>query len=639
MIKPGTLISDRYQIIEEIGTGGMSVVYKARCTKLERNVAIKVLRDEYCHDEAFVKRFRVEAQSAASLSHNNIVNIYDVGNDNKIHYIVMELLEGQTLKSYIREKGKLSDRETLKIAAAIASAIAHAHVNHIIHRDIKPQNIIITNDGKVKVADFGIARIATDATITVSDMAQGSVHYIAPEQARGGFCDEKSDLYALGITMFEMATGNLPFEGETPVSVALKHIHDPLPQPSSLNPQIGAGLEQIILKATQKKPEMRYQSAELMLQDISKTQDTPNGKIAPSKPFSDDSPTIVMNNQDVDRLRQEPKRAAKSASGSDKAAVAMGIAAAVVLAAIMFFVGYNMFKPEVPIVPETWQIPNVVGMELDDAQDAITEAGMTSAAEEFQYSSDQDEDHIISQSQSGTLEKVADEIPEIILVVSKGIERFEIPDVINMQFDEAEKTLRNADFMPVREMAFSEDIPLGTVISQNPSGNTSADKNTSVTIIVSAGKEVVLVPMPDIIEMTEAAGISKLESVGLNVGAVSYSSNDVVAQGNIITTSVSVGKELEAGYVVDLVVSSGKGTVTKKITINDLLTAEQDNGQVEVRVTLDGEDTKVLFSQTVVHLDFPITLSVEGKTSGTVEVFLNGEISFSNTIYFVEETN
>lgn len=266
MLNQGTYLQDRYEILGRIGSGGMSVVYKAKCHTLDRLVAIKVLKEEFASDENFVSKFKMEAQAAARLSHPNIVNVYDVVDEGNLHYIVMELIEGITLKSYIEKRGFLENKEAIGIAIQVAQGIAAAHEQHIIHRDIKPQNMIISRDGNVKVADFGIARAVSSQTMNAT--AVGSVHYISPEQARGGYCDERSDIYSFGITMYEMVTGRVPFEGDNTVAVALAHLETPITPPSQLNPVVSSGLEQIILKCTQKKPDRRYSSIGDVITDL-----------------------------------------------------------------------------------------------------------------------------------------------------------------------------------------------------------------------------------------------------------------------------------------------------------------------------------------------------------------------------------
>lgn len=641
MIKTGMLINDRYEIIEKIGTGGMSEVFKAKCTKLNRFVAIKILRDEYCLDEAFVKRFKAEAQSAASLSHSNIVNIYDVGNENKVHFIVMEYLEGKTLKEHIKENGILEDAETMKIAACIASALDHAHANHIIHRDIKPQNIIITNDGKVKVADFGIARIASESTIAVSDVTTGSVHYIAPEQARGGYCDEKSDIYSLGITMYEMVTGQMPYVADSAVSVALKHIHDRLPQPSEKNPNLSRALEQIILKATQKKPEMRYTSAGKLLEDLKKAQDFPSEEFVSINKFEDDSPTLTISTADFEHLRKESDKNHEQEFEKDKkmnkVAIVLGVLCAVVLVGSIFMVAYNFwFKNHQPLTAKEIEIPSVVGLTLENAKARLDEKKIRYNEATYEFSKDQPENCVISQSKSGLVPIEKDKEIIIDLVVSKGQDAAEVPDITNLTFDEAEKILRDNGFKPSRKMEKHDVVPLGEVIRQEPEGKQLAALDSTVTIYVSEGKEKVTVEMPDITLLSEEEGTKLLEDKGLKVGNVTYANNDVVKKGQIITTSVSVGKEIEEGYVVNLVVSTGKSNASKRVEINDLLPAGVESGLLEVNLILpNGQNTSV-YSKIVTKADFPVIVNVQGAGKAVVEVYLDGSKEYANTINFDE---
>lgn len=305
MIKPGMFISDRYEIIDKVGTGGMADVYKARCHRLNRFVAIKILKPEFSDDKNFVMKFRAEAQSAAGLSHPNIVNVYDVGEDDGLYYIVMELVEGITLKNFIERKGKLEVKEAVGIAIQIAQGMEAAHDNHIIHRDIKPQNIIISREGKVKVTDFGIAKATTSNTVTST--AMGSVHYISPEQARGGYSDEKSDIYSLGITIYEMLSGKVPYEGESAVAIALAHIQNEAVPLRQIEPSIPISLEQIVQKCMQKKPERRYLCAADLIADLKRAIMSPNENFVKLAPAMDDSPTINLSAEEVNAIKDGAK--------------------------------------------------------------------------------------------------------------------------------------------------------------------------------------------------------------------------------------------------------------------------------------------------------------------------------------------
>jgi serine/threonine-protein kinase len=639
MIKTGMLINDRYQIIEKIGTGGMSEVFKAKCTKLNRFVAIKILRDEFCNDEAFVKRFKAEAQSAASLSHSNIVNIYDVGNENKVHFIVMEYLEGKTLKEHIKEKGFLDDAETMKIAACIASALEHAHANHIIHRDIKPQNIIITNDGKVKVADFGIARIATESTIAVSDVTTGSVHYIAPEQARGGYCDEKSDIYSLGITMYEMVTGEMPYVADSAISVALKHIHDRLPQPGEKNPNLSRALEQIIIKATQKKPEMRYVSAGKLLEDLKKAQDFPSEEFVNINKFEDDSPTLTISTADFEHLRKESDKGIDDEYVNEKKmnkwAIFLGVFSAIILVGVIFLVSYSVWSKNHQPATSEIEIPNVIGKTLEEAKAELDEHSIKYNEPTFEYSSDQPENYIVGQSKTGLISIDKDEELVIDLVVSKGQDAIEVPDVTNLPFDEAEKILRDHNFKSTIERENHDLVPFGEVIRQEPEGNQLAELKSIVTIYVSEGKAKATVKMPAVALLLEEEGVKILKDYGLNVN-VTYAPNDVVKKGQIITSSINVGTEVEEGTSVNLVVSTGKSNVQKRIEINNLLPNDVESGLLEVILVLPNGVNNPLYSKTVTAADFPVILNVQGAGKAIVEVYLDGSKEYANTINFDE---
>ena len=301
MVKDGIFLSNRYEVLSKIGAGGMADVYKGRDCMLNRYVAIKVLKKEYREDENFVRKFRSEAQAAAGLQNPNIVNVYDVGEDRGLYYMVMELVEGITLKEYIQKKGRLSNKEVLSISIQMCTGIEAAHKHEIIHRDIKPQNIIISKEGKVKVTDFGIAKAVSSHTVTSS--AMGSVHYVSPEQARGGFCDAKSDIYSVGITMYEMATGKVPFDGDSTVAVAMKHLQETMTPPSEIVPSVSPALEKIILKCTQKSPERRYQNISLLIQDLKRALVDPDGRFVDMGQAYDDGNTVMISQEEMGRIR------------------------------------------------------------------------------------------------------------------------------------------------------------------------------------------------------------------------------------------------------------------------------------------------------------------------------------------------
>lgn len=634
MLKDGMLVNDRYRIIEKIGTGGMSVVYKARCTKLERFVAIKILKEEFCLNDDFVRRFKVEAQSAASLSHNNIVNIYDVGNDGRMHFIVMELLEGKTLKQYILDKGHLEDEEVLKISACVASALDHAHANHIIHRDIKPHNIMITNNGKVKVADFGIARIATEQTLVVQDTQTGSVHYISPEQARGQVSDEKSDIYSLGITMYEMATGELPFDADSAVSIAIKHIHDELRPPSEKNPAISKGLEQIIIKATQKKANLRYKNAEELLEDLKKAHNFPNEEFVNISSYEDKSPTITMSKDELDAIKETSRSIELDKDKKiDRIVMFFGAALAIVLSAVIFFFIWTNFLKEDPLLEV--QVPDVQGLSLEGGMAQIMTQDMSYNISARQSSSEYENNYIISQSpQAGVMYITEGEKITVNLVISTGEEMFDVPDITGVQYDLAEVTISDAGFLMEKTVENHEFIPLGEIISQDPEGGSSLPKDGVVNVVVSLGPAKEMVTMPDVIGFSEEEAAVKLSDAGLTLGNVTYVKHESVEKGDVITASSTTGSDLEKGYIVNLVVSDGLPISSKKITIPDQLSSNGKTiGQLKV-VMVTAEEEFIIYDETVTIHNFPVDLIIEGEGSARVQVFLDDIKQYETVVYF-----
>lgn len=633
MLQPGIILSNRYEIIEKIGSGGMSIVYKAKCNKLERFVAVKVLREEYCMDEQFVRKFKVEAQAAASLSHHNIVNIYDVGNDKKIYYIIMEYLEGITLKEYIRKNAPLSDKETIKIASAIVSALDHAHANHIIHRDIKPQNIIITKDGVPKVADFGIARVSTEATIVVNNNATGSVHYISPEQARGSYSNEKSDLYSLGITMYEMATGTLPYQAESPVSVALQHIKEELPKPREKNPNISIGLESIIIKATKKNAENRYQSAKELIDDLLIAGDSPN-KTFVNETTEDDSPTILMSDSDMKKIWDESDIEEDKVENKklEKTVVIFGIVSAIIIATVISLFAYKSVINK--LVPNEIAVPEVEGMNLEEATVLLEEQGLIVNVTERKYDDELERDDIIEQSPAK--DSVVNENTVIDLVVSNGIESFEVPDVVNLQFKTAERLINEANLTYNRKLEYHDTIPTGVIIRQYPGAGKTLAKGSEVTIVASLGKEQKKIIVPDVKYMSEDEAIVKLKESGLDVGSISYSNHDQIDKGHVIFQTVNPGEEVIEGHIVDLAISLGKKIVKKKsITVTNILYSAQDNGQLKVVVVSEDKE-EVVFDELVEHEDFPLKIPVTGEGQATVKIYLDNYNEYNYTINFDE---
>lgn len=692
MFEQGMIIQNRYEIIEEVGSGGMSVVYKAKCHVLNRFVAIKVLKPEFSDDKSFVSKFRIEAQSAAGLSHPNIVNVFDVGEENGYYYIVMELVEGITLKEYIQQNGRLPYQTALDFIMQICAGIEVAHEHHTIHRDIKPQNIIVSRNGTLKVTDFGIAKAATSNTIASS--AMGSVHYISPEQARGGYSDERSDIYSLGITLYEMLTGRVPFEGENNVTVALMHIQSEMIPPREYYPDIPVGLEKIVLKATQKKPERRYLTTNAMLADLRKVAMDPNADVgnmgvvmtnnAPTIQISEDELAAIKSSsnqpegismfpvnktsseldeanealeslyndeddylddedEDEDSLFDEEDEDGKKGDLDPKMEkiITIGAIAATVIIAIIIIVAIasvtGAFKKdkktteEPTVTEEIITMIDVVGMEEAEATKALDEAGIAYEIER-EYSDKFEEGLVVSQS---ILEgQTVDEDEKVKIVISKGIEEADVPDVVGKTPDEARTLLTAAGFVVEEDEEYDDEVEAGKIISQTPSGETKAAKGSTVTIVVSKGKEVKVATVPDLKKKTVTEAESALSEVKLKLGNVTQEYSDTIAEGKVIRQSIAAGTEVKEETAVDITISKGKEPKVKTYTatfsgsISNNGYDFEEGEAVYVKLTLKvGDATYEIISDYYQENSFPIQLSglpaIEGLTSK------NGTLSYS----------
>lgn len=647
MIKIGMIIGDRYEILEKIGTGGMSDVYKAKDHKLNRFVAVKVLKQEFSENANFVSKFRIEAQAAAGLMHPNVVNVYDVGEEDGIYYIVMELVEGITLKKYIEKKARLSVKEAISIAIQISMGIEAAHNNHIIHRDIKPQNVIISKEGKVKVTDFGIAKAATSNTITSNVM--GSVHYTSPEQARGGYSDEKSDIYSLGITLFEMLTGRVPFNGETTVAIAIKHIQEELPSPREFVSEIPVSVEQIVFKCCQKSPDRRYQSMGELIVDLKKSLMNPDEDFVKvvdpdeegaTKAVSDREMVSIKKQyrdresmEDAMHLRRERdvKREAASRSNNrrymeepddydtgdeddydpkmEKLTTILAVVAAILIGAIiLFLVGKTLGvfdfggNKEENVQEEVKQIKmiDVVGQDADAVKKALVEVGLTPVIE-YEENSEYAKDIVIRCSVSeGTV------IPsgtEVILTVSAGVEGVEVPNVVGMTEAEAVSTLVNKGFVPNKVDGYDDFIKEGSIISQEPVAGSKAPSGASITIRISKGADTQKKQVPDLMGKDEMTATALLTEAGLEVGTVSEVNNDSVAVGLVCYQSYSVGSYAPEGTKVDINVSLGPIQATYKFVDSIAAPTKEEDPNFKsgtmVTVTVYADDgTQLLSTQT-----------------------------------------
>ena len=594
MVKDGIVLGKRYAVLSKIGAGGMADVYKGRDQMLNRYVAIKVLKKQYKEDENFVRKFRSEAQAAAGLIHPNIVNVYDVGEDRGLNYMVMELVEGITLKEYIERKGRLSHKETISIAIQMCSGIGAAHASGIIHRDIKPQNIIISKDGKVKVTDFGIAKAITSNTVSTN--AMGSVHYTSPEQARGGFSDQRSDIYSIGITLFEMVTGQVPFDGETTVEVAMKHLQQEITPPSELVPDIPYSLEQIILKCTQKSSERRYESTEALIQDLKHSLVDPDGDFVVIPPIGGMTDTVIMTDKDLDDIRNgnddeeydtdeydtdtmygnddndEDYENYESGRGADEVNPHMHkimkiltiVVVAIIVLILVFTVGKaaGVFKSFGGITTQEEEdksgkvtVPDVRGMSEEGARALLNKKRLGI--------------HVVTRKESKKYKagKISKQTPEagekvskhtkVEVVVSSGLvgSKKAIPDVRGMSETEAQNELEEAGFKVTSSFQYDDSVESGKVISTTPEAGTKAEKGSTVTMLVSQGSNKKTVP--DVRGMADATAQSTIKSYGFNVGTVTYDYSDSVEKGMVISQTVEPGTKASAGTSISITVSNG----------------------------------------------------------------------------------
>ena len=657
MIKIGMMIGDRYEILEKIGTGGMSDVYKAKDHKLNRFVAVKVLKQEFAENSNFVSKFRIEAQAAAGLMHPNIVNVYDVGEEGGIHYIVMELVEGITLKKYIEKKARLSVKEAVSIAIQVSMGIEAAHNNHIIHRDIKPQNIIISKEGKVKVTDFGIAKAATSNTITSNVM--GSVHYTSPEQARGGYSDEKSDIYSLGITMFEMLTGRVPFNGETTVAIAIKHIQEELPSPREYISEIPISVEQIVCKCCQKSPDRRYQSMAELVTDLKQSLINPDEDFVKVIDPDAEASTRMITDRDMVQIKKQSERRDSMDEAMrlkkdnrrvyeeeeeeededwdededdedydpkmEKITTILAVVAAVLIGCIVIFlVGrtFGVFRfgadaGDNTVQEETEQVKmiRVVGMHVDDAKRALLELGLTPEIQ-YEVNNVYDEGTVLRASVQDGL--MIDKNTVIVMTVAEGEDGVTVPVVTGKSKEEATSILEKEGFVVNVTESYDASVENGYVISQSPEAETTAPAGSSITIRVSQGAEDTKVRVPNVIGSTEEDATFKLIESGLAVGTVTTTTNaDASLIDKVCYQSYSEGSYVDRGTVIDLKISTGPEEVTYRYSEGITAPTEDPDyhSGMSVNITVTTADgTQLLSTQTS---SFPVAVNYTGIKSAS----------------------
>ena len=688
MLKTGMIIGERYEIVGKIGSGGMADVYKGKDHKLNRYVAIKVLKPEFREDTKFIKKFQTEAQSAAGLTHPNVVNVYDVGNDDGVYYIVMELIEGITLKEYISKKGKLSIKEATSIAIQVSMGLEAAHSHGIVHRDVKPQNIIISTDGKVKVTDFGIARAASSNTI--SSNAMGSVHYSSPEQVRGGYSDEKSDIYSLGITLYEMVTGVVPFDGDTTVAIAIKHLQEEMVPPSTYTPELPYSLERIIEKCTQKSVDRRYRNMGEVIADLKHSLIDPDGDFVKLASLTNGAQTVIISDSELKKIKDNNVVSAPAStpepesirtrnefeddpydesyddgyddderhgihSGLEKAmSIGAWILGAVILCLLILVIGRaagilnfgssgnsdsRNEQSADDQAEDLVEVPDLVGMTEEEAKDALSQLGLgrKKSGEEV---SDQEKGLISSQDPEAG-QKV-EKNTTIYYNVSKGEESLTVPDVTNRTQEDAEQILADMGFVVNVEKVYIDDydtyVDAGYVISTDPEAGTSANSGDQITILVSRGEDWGdSISVPDVVGMTESDAKLALAKFS-NVTVVSEQ-NANVTQGEVFEQSLEAYSYVSPDEPITIKVSSGNtaptATPTPAVSASGSWKCTQQlakpdgyqNGKIrlELMQTVNGEPQVSVIVEGQV-LEFPYQLDITGAPGVT-----------EGTIYLYEE--
>ena len=644
----GKLLDNRYEILEIIGTGGMARVYKARCHRLNRLVAIKILREDLAQDAEFRRRFHDESQAVAMLSHPNIVAVYDVSRSSELEYIVMELIDGITLKQYMQKKGnKLNWREALHFITQIVKALGHAHSRGIIHRDIKPHNVMVLRDGSVKVADFGIARVASGGHSTLTQEALGSVHYISPEQARGSHIDARSDLYSAGVVLYEMITGRLPFEGDTPVSVAIQHINSIPLSPREIDPSIPEALEAITMKAMAPNPDNRYSSADEMLADLEEFRKNPNinfdysvSDFMPEDEPDDDKTQIrtpvSASREPRPRTHSQAQRSGRRSrryeeDEEERSGTSPLMIGGIIAAILVFLVGVVFFMTRVlssTFAPAAlYEVPKVVGENYESAaQDTELLGRFTLVVGETVADEEAEAGTILRQSpEAGS--KVSEDVTEITVTISGGPDLIEMIDVYNMEYREAYLKLSGMGLKvatPTYET--SDDVAKDHVISYNPPEGAKLSPGDEVQLVVSSGPKEKTTMVPNLETLTEEKAQSDIRLSNLNVGEIERVYDDTVPKGYVVGQYPAAGTEVPEGTTVNLQVSKGPDPdkqpqeMEKTITVN----LPDSESPVNVQAMVDGQ---VIFSETKdPTMDLSVDIPVKGKAgeTKTVTIYFDG---------------
>ena len=550
------LLSGRYELLEKIGDGGMAVVYKGKDRLLNRFIAIKILRPEFTKDASFVENFKRESQAAAGLSHPNIVSVYDVGKEGNINYIVMELVEGRNLSNIIAEDAPLDYRTVIDLTKQVASALRIAHKNKIIHRDVKPHNIMVTSDGVAKLADFGIAKAVNDATLSTNSKVIGSVHYFSPEQARGNYVDERSDIYSLGIVMYEMLTGKVPFDGDNPVSIALKHINEEIVPPHEYVDGIPPALERAVLKATNKFQTNRFNSADELIEELDNIEFVT--KVVGNSIFAEASNEVARKRSDIDDddnnelVSDKSKGKKKKKAGPNsrkKKLIKIGIAAAIILLlglGVAFATGAFSSKTKVPDLSD---------MTYKDAKNTAEKSGFKVEKGKSVYSSEIAEGHVVEQDPAGGEE--AKKGSTIKLNLSKGSKEGTVPNIVGQDYKKVEKKLKKAGYKLGIVKSETSNKPEGTILTQDPEAGTNADKGTKINITISDGKGKEKGTVPSLTGKSLEEAKAAISNAGFKVGNITYDESNVYGNGYVMWQQYAANTSLEKGETIDIEVSKG----------------------------------------------------------------------------------
>lgn len=637
----GKTLGNRYELVEKIGGGGMAIVYKAKCKLLNRFVAVKILRTDSDMTEDFIKRFKVEAQAAGSLSHPNIVSIYDVGNEGNINYIVMEYVEGYTLKEVIAQSGKLTWRATIKIASQICAGLEHAHKNHIIHRDIKSQNILVNEELVAKVTDFGIARASTNSTITMTGNTIGSVHYFSPEQAKGQHTDEKSDIYSLGIVMYEMITGRVPFDADTPVSVALKQIQElPIP-PIQYDKEMPVAVNDIIMKALQKEPRLRYQSATEMLKDLQAVLENPQSTVIIDKNIGATTvmPSVtenMINERAVKTVKTEDddmgRRKKKSSGSMSVLAFFVALIVVAIVSGLIFSKvwGYIFGEKKAEV-----EMPYLIGMNYQEAEALLKEKNIPIDSR-IEQASDKYAKGVVTNQQPNAGIMVKEGAKNVKLIVSTGKAEIDIPDVTNLELDAAKSQLDKEEIIYRVIEEASETTPIGYVIRTDPAAGRAISASKIMDIYVSRGPDTKTFIMPDL--TGKSLDYAKSQAETLNFKLTSKFETSSKAENTVLKQSVDSGKTVDEG--TEIIITVAKKTTQQQPTQNkqtiyiNLSNKGSDNSSflVEVETSSTYNGTQKIYKGTHTSADGEISVDVYGYGETMLKVYIDGKLDSQQTL-------